>query len=161
MSAALGKPVMASHTASCSKAARTSALVALGFTSSTRAAPPETWGAAMEVPLLVVWAVSELRLAERMSVPGAQMFVHSPKFEKWARLSRALMAPTVMALGTNGGVKSQASVLLLPAATTTTTPASTAASIASAMAWNVPFPPKLMLTTAGRTGLTANQSKAA
>ena len=47
------------------------------------------------------------------------MFVHAPKFEKWARAARELMAPTVVALGTKGGVKSQAPALLLPAATTT------------------------------------------
>jgi len=68
--------------------------------------------------------------------------------------------PTVTALGTKAGEKPQASEFSLPAATTTVTPALTAASTASFIAWMVPLPPRLMLATAGRVLLVANQSNA-
>jgi len=66
----------------------------------------------------------------------------------------------VIALGTYAGENPQASALELPAATDTTTPAATAASTASRMPATTPLPPKLMLATAGRTELVANQSSA-
>merc|ERR1719384_465899 len=63
-----------------------------------------------------------------------------------------------MALSANAGLKLQASLLLLPAATTTTTPALTAASMTVVYPGSAPFPPRLMLITAGLTPLTVTQS---
>merc|ERR1740123_2263502 len=60
-----------------------------------------------------------------------------------------------MAAGTKAGVNLHASSSLFPAATTTTTPPFTAAFTASATAFGVPNPPKLIDATAGRVGLVA------
>merc|ERR1719416_151126 len=89
-----------------------------GSASRIRAAPPDTGGQAMEVPLKVAEAVSLLWPAEVTPLPGAHMSVE----------------PTVMAAGTKAGEKRHASLLELPPATTTTTPEFTAAFTASLMA---------------------------
>jgi len=54
-----------------------------------------------------------------------------------------VVEPTVMASGTNAGLKLHAFALLLPAATTTITPPSVAFWIALAIACDVPEPPRL------------------
>merc|ERR1719491_910341 len=65
-----------------------------------------------------------------------------------------------MADGTYAGENSHASWLELLAATTTITLALVAASTASFIGEWIPGPPKLMLATAGRMLLVANQSSA-
>jgi len=49
-----------------------------GLACNTKAAPPETWGHAIEVPLNVAVPVSDLCDADLTSLPGAQMSVHLP-----------------------------------------------------------------------------------
>jgi hypothetical protein len=58
-----------------------------------------------------------------MFTPGAKTSTQSPKFEKDARESVIVEAPTVIALGELAGVLEHASVLSLPAATTGVMPA--------------------------------------
>merc|ERR1719297_288022 len=131
-----------------------------GLASSTSAAPPETWGQAIEVPLKDVLPVSDRCDADTTLLPGAQMSVQLPKLLNEDRRSLLSVEPTVIADGTKAGENPQASRLLLPPATTTTTPEFTAASTASRMACWVPKPPKLIDATAGRVGLVAIQSRA-
>jgi len=114
----------------------------------------------MEVPLAVPEEVSLVCKADKMLLPGAQMFVHAPKFENEDRASWDVVEPTVMADGMNAGENSHESSSELPPATTTTTLALVAASTASFIADWTPGPPKLMLATAGRRLLVANQSNA-
>jgi len=49
-----------------------------GLFASKIAAPPETCGHAMDVPLKDVEPVFELADAERMRLPGAMMLTHLP-----------------------------------------------------------------------------------
>ncbi len=107
-------------------------------TSAAHAAKPQhapqplTCGAAMDVPLIVDSAVSELMPALVMYVPGAKIARHAPMLLKDARPSCWVLAPTVMALGADPGLLLQASArLLLPAATTTVMPADARSSTAS------------------------------
>ena len=58
---------------------------------------PETWGQAMEVPLMVLVASSPLIHVEVMSTPGAKISTQAPQLEKEARASDESVAPTVMA----------------------------------------------------------------
>jgi hypothetical protein len=44
-----------------------------GTVDSRRAIPPATWGPAIDVPLAVVYALSDVFVAERVFVPGAEM----------------------------------------------------------------------------------------
>jgi hypothetical protein len=88
-----------------------------GFWATARAAAPATCGVAMDVPLMVLVAVSLVNQAEVMFTPGAKLSRQVPKLEKDARLSLMSVAPTVMAAGVLAGVKLQAFWLLLPAAT--------------------------------------------
>ena len=90
--------------------------VACGVAPRTSAAAPATCGAAIEVPLMVLVAVSLVFHAEVMFSPGAKMSVQVPKLEKEARASVLVVALTVIASGTRAGVKLQASVLELPEA---------------------------------------------
>jgi hypothetical protein len=56
--------------------------VAEGFFSKKRAAAPQTWGEAIEVPLMVLVAVGEVIQAEVIKLPGAKTSVQVPKLEK-------------------------------------------------------------------------------
>jgi len=123
--------VIVSVHAFAKRTSRTSAALKAGFRSSTRAAPPATWGQAMEVPLIVLPPVSLLTSTDKMLLPGAQMSVHSPKFEKDDFSFFEFVLETTIADGTKEGDMVQDSRLLLPAATTTVTPAAVAASIVS------------------------------
>lgn len=87
-----------------------------GFVSKNRAATPETCGVAIEVPEIVLVPVSLVLEAEVMPEPGANKSTHVPKFENDERASVLVVDPTVIALSTRAGEKSQAFVLLLPAA---------------------------------------------
>jgi len=62
----------------CDKVSSTAAPRLLGSASSTRAAAPATCGQAMDVPLLVVEASSSSIPADKILLPGAQMFVQVP-----------------------------------------------------------------------------------
>ena len=80
------------------------------------AATPATCGAAIDVPLIVLVAVSDVDHAEVMLEPGAKMSRHVPKFENDDRASLLVVAPTVIASATRAGDALQAFALLLPAA---------------------------------------------
>ncbi len=66
------------------------------------AAAPTTCGVAIEVPLIVLVAVSLVFQAEVMFEPGAKMSRQVPKLENDARASVLVVAPTVIALGDPG-----------------------------------------------------------
>src|SRR5215470_5201799 len=92
----------------------TCAGVRVGLAPRMSAAAPVTCGVAIDVPLMVLVAVSLVFHAEVMFTPGAKMSVQVPKLEKEARLSLMSLALTVMASATRAGVKLQASALELP-----------------------------------------------
>ena len=52
--------------------------LAARFAASARAATPVTWGAAIEVPLMVLVAVELVFQADVMLLPGAKMSTHDP-----------------------------------------------------------------------------------
>src|ERR1044071_637766 len=112
------------------------------------AATPATCGEAIEVPLNVAVAVSELKYDDRIPEPGAKMSRHVPKFENEERASLVVVEPTVIAFAARAGDCVHASVLLLPAATAIGTPelARLLTDVSSAL--EAP-PPRLMLATAG------------
>src|SRR5205085_431839 len=116
----LGEPVPALVTllrvALLTIAAVTVAGEAVGFVSRNNAATPVTCGVAIDVPEMVLVAVSLVFHDEVMLLPGAKMSRQVPKFENDARASVMVVAPTVMALATRAGEVVQASTLLLPAA---------------------------------------------
>jgi len=87
-----------------------------GFADATRAAAPATCGVAIDVPLMVLVAVSLVFHADVMFTPGAKMSRQVPKLENDARWSVRSVAPTVIAAGTRAGLKLHALALLLPAA---------------------------------------------
>src|SRR6266545_1688978 len=101
---------------------RTCCGVKPGLAAATRAAAPATCGVAIEVPLMVLVAVSLVIQDEVMLTPGAKMSTQVPKLENEARLSLMSVAPTVIAAGTRAGLKLQALALLLPAAMAYVTP---------------------------------------
>ena len=80
------------------------------------AAAPATCGVAIDVPLIVLVAVSLVFQAEVMLSPGAKMSMQVPKLENEARASVFVGASTVIASATRAGVKLQALALALPAA---------------------------------------------
>src|SRR5215212_3629092 len=78
-------------------AAATVAGEALGFVSRNNAATPATCGAAIDVPEIVLVAVSLVRHDDVMLLPGAKISRHVPKLENEARPSLMVVAPTVIA----------------------------------------------------------------
>src|SRR6266511_45284 len=128
-----------------------------GLTAATRAAAPATCGVAIEVPLMVLVAVSLVIQDEVMLTPGAKMSTQVPKLENEARLSLMSVAPTVIAAGTRAGLKLQALALLLPAAMAYVTPELIELATALSNVVSMP-PPRLMLATAGVTLLAVTQS---
>ena len=99
-------------------AAATAAGDAVGTSLRRSATAPVTWGAAIDVPLFVVVAVSEVRHADRTTEPGANRSTHVPKFENDDRASVDVVEPTVRAGGTRAGDLLHASYASLPAETT-------------------------------------------
>ena len=95
----------------------TSAGVALGETSRTRAATPATCGAAIDVPLFTDVAELLAIPALRMLEPGAKRSMHVPQFENEERASVEVVEPTVNAWGVLAGDWVQASASSLPAET--------------------------------------------
>ncbi len=112
------------------------------------AATPATWGAAIDVPLIVAVAVSEECPADLMLDPGANRSRHVPKFEKDERASVDVVAPTVSASGVRPGESLHAFAFALPAASEYVTPSA----IEVFTAWSSAEdgePPRLMFATAG------------
>ena len=60
----------------------TNAGVAVGYADRIRAATPATCGDAMEVPVMVAVAVSEVLNEEVIEPPGAKISTHGPMFEE-------------------------------------------------------------------------------
>ena len=84
-------------------AAVTVAGEAVGFVSRNNAATPATCGVAIDVPEIVLVAVSLVFHDDVMLLPGAKMSTHVPKFENEERASLVVVEPTVMALGARAG----------------------------------------------------------
>lgn len=123
---------------------------AVGAAERNRAARPATWGAAIDVPLMVLVAVVDVCHAEVMPLPGAKRSRHEPKFEYEARASVVVVAPTVRAEFTLlAGDTVQASTFEFPAAATTVMPSKKARSIAALSESLFPAP-RLRFITAGR-----------
>ena len=116
----LGEPVPGLPTtpavASATSSLRTCDGVQDGFTEAISAAAPAACGVAIEVPLIVLVAVSEVFHAEVIEEPGANRSRHVPKLENDDRASLLVVEPSVIALGTRAGEKLQALALELPAA---------------------------------------------
>jgi len=74
----LFKSEIAFRVAVLSNSEMTALALLLGLACNTRAAPPDTWGHAMEVPLKVRVPLSDVCDADLTSLPGAQMSVHLP-----------------------------------------------------------------------------------
>ena len=89
-------------------AAVTVAGEALGFVSRNSAATPTTCGVAIDVPEIVLVAVSLVFHDDVMLVPGAKMSTQVPKFEVEDRASLVVVFPTVIAFGTRAGDTLQA-----------------------------------------------------
>ena len=106
------------------KRAFTSSGVASGLSSKYNAATPATCGAAMDVPLMVLIALSFVYHVDSISTPGANIETQPPKLLKEARRSLLSVAPTEITadrVETDAGDVEQASTFSFPAATTTTT----------------------------------------
>ena len=68
----------------------------------TRAAAPETWGAAIDVPLLISYLAGHNSFGTvlRMFDPGAPKSIAlAPKLEKWDNLSSESVAATPIIFG--------------------------------------------------------------
>src|SRR5829696_4420252 len=122
---------------------------ALGLADRYSAAPPATCGVAIDVPLIVLVAVSLVFQDEVMLTPGAKMSVQVPKLENEALASLLSEALTVIASATRAGVKLHASALELPDAIAYTTPSAIELRTAFSVVVSLPWPPRLMLATAG------------
>ena len=81
---------------------------AVGFVSRNNAATPATCGVAIDVPEIVLVAVSLVFHDEVMLLPGAKMSTHVPKFENEERASVMVVEPTVIALAVRAGETLQA-----------------------------------------------------
>ena len=92
--------------------AATLAGVVPGFDATISAATPATCGDAIDVPEMVLTAVSASIQLEVMPVPGAKMSTQVPMFEYTARVSVLSVAPTVMAEGVRAGEVPQAGARL-------------------------------------------------
>jgi hypothetical protein len=128
----------------------TCAGVRVGAMPNMFATTPATCGAAIDVPDMLEVAVGLVIPAEMMCIPGAKMSTHEPRFEKSAKESVEVVAPTVIADASLDGEKVHASEYELPAATTKVIPSATPRATASLIATSMPdMVPRLMLATAG------------
>jgi hypothetical protein len=84
-------------------AAATVAGEAVGFVSRNNAATPVTCGVAIEVPEIVLVAVSLVLHADVMLLPGAKRSRQVPKLENEERASLVVVDPTVIAFATRAG----------------------------------------------------------
>src|ERR1044071_2680815 len=73
------------------------------------AATPATCGVAIDVPLMVFVAVSDVYHEDSIEEPGAKMSTHVPMFEKSDFASVEVVEPTVSAAATRPGDSVQAS----------------------------------------------------
>jgi hypothetical protein len=103
---------------------------------------------AIDVPLIVLVAVSLVDHAETMLDPGAKMSTTLPKFENDDRASEIVEEPTVIAALTRAGEKFVAFAFELPAAIANVTPALIELLTAVSSDVEAP-PPKLIFATAG------------
>ena len=71
--------------------------------SRNRAATPVTCGVAIDVPEIVLVAISLVFHDDVMLEPGAKTSTHVPKLENDERASVLVVDPTVIALGTRAG----------------------------------------------------------
>ena len=69
--------------------------VHVGCSWRTKAPAPAACGEAMEVPLSVAVAVSEVLQVERIDEPGAKVSTQVPKLENEERTSEMVVAPMV------------------------------------------------------------------
>ena len=129
-------------------ASRTCCDVAFGFACLYNAATPATCGDAIDVPLNVAVAVSELNHDDRIPEPGANRSRHVPKFENDERASVVVVEPTVMAFAARDGDELHALAFEFPAATAIGTPELERLLTAVSNADDAP-PPRLMFATAG------------
>ena len=90
-------------------AAATVAGDAVGFVSRNNAATPVTCGVAIDVPEIVLVAVSLVFHDDVMLLPGAKMSRQGPKLENEERASVVVVEPTVIAFATRAGDTLQAS----------------------------------------------------
>lgn len=90
---------------------------AAGLVCKNSAAAPATCGAAIDVPLIVAVATSDVCQEDVMFEPGANKSTHVPQFENDDRRSPVLVEATVSALAARPGELRQASAFSLPAAT--------------------------------------------
>lgn len=128
------------------------------------AAKPATCGLAMDVPLRIAVAVSDVMPTDLTLTPGAKTSREAPKLENEARVSVELsIAPTVMALGAEAGEVLFASTFRsvsvwswmkgvrrltfsLPAAATHVTPALVKAAMAEFRAVDLEPPIEMFMT---------------
>src|SRR4026208_2645929 len=90
-------------------AAATWAGVAVGLVSRNNAATPVTCGVAIDVPEMVLVAVSLVFHDDVMLLPGAKMSTQVPTFENDERASLVVVEPTVIAFGKRAGETRQGS----------------------------------------------------
>ena len=112
----LGMPLSRLRFAALTMALRTVAGDAVVCVCRYRAATPATWGVAIDVPLMMLVAVSLVDHADVMLDPGAKMSTTLPKLEKDDRASVLVLEPTVIAALTRAGDEFDALVFELPAA---------------------------------------------
>ena len=77
--------------------------LAPGVVSRKSAATPATWGDAIDVPEMVLVAVSLVDQEDVIPEPGAKMSMHGPKFENEDRVSEVVVEPTEIALAARLG----------------------------------------------------------
>ena len=125
----------------------------------TRAATPATCGVAIDVPLIVLVAVSLVAHADVMLEPGAKMSTTLPKFENDdAGVGARASEPTVIAAATRAGDELHAFAFELPAAIAYVTPDAIELRTAVSSAVDTP-PPRLMFATPrARCGVAVTQS---
>lgn len=108
----LGEPVPALVTLLSEEpliiAAPTVAGEAVGFVSRKSAATPATCGEAIDVPEIVLVAVSLVLQEDVMLEPGAKMSTQVPQLENEDRASVLVVEPTVSAFGARAGDTLQA-----------------------------------------------------
>src|SRR5690349_17538695 len=80
-----------------------------GWPARYNAAAPATCGAAIDVPLIVLVAVSPVPQADVMLMPGANTSTQVPRLAHDGLASLLLVAETVIAVGTRAGDWVQAS----------------------------------------------------
>ena len=95
-------------TAAASSAASTALGVAEGCSPRYTAAAPVVWGAAIDVPLMVLVAVSEVSQSDAMLTPGANQSTQVPTSDHEAAASWRSLAATVITPGTRPGDDVQA-----------------------------------------------------